>query len=168
MGKKSKRPNGNKSNNINNQPAQSQSPPQVPQPEPTNTNIAYPQSDGPSEEDLSCTQTDSPTLQKKLDQLTLFAKQNNRQNFVSQFVPLDLTNEDRDAFLNDLTNAPEAEGQWNNLIDEIEALALGKGVSRIEGDQKSKAIFYFEHPTLKGCDREVSFVCVGGEWRAEG
>mmetsp|Transcript_17989 Transcript_17989/g.22022 ORF Transcript_17989/g.22022 Transcript_17989/m.22022 type:complete len:162 (-) Transcript_17989:874-1359(-) len=128
----------------------------------------YPHSDGPSEEELSCLQTESQTLQMKLDQLTTLSHNNDRKQFVSQFVPLDLTQEDMDGYLHDLTLAPEAEGHWFNLIVEIEAIARGKGVTKIEGDQKSRAIFHFEHPTLKGCDREVSFTCVGGEWRAEG
>ena len=159
MGKKSKR-RSNGTSQINNHDTSetNQSPPPV----------VYPHSDGPSEEDLSCLQTDSPSLQQKLNQLATLANANDRAQFVAQFVPLDLTEDDMKGFLDDLTIAPEAEGQWNNLKVEIIALARGQGVTRIEGDQTTRAIFFFEHPTLKGCDREVSFLCTGGEWRAEG
>ena len=159
MGKKSKRRSDNEATNNNIAPDI--------QPHPSEQQ-PYPHSDGPSEEELTCLQTDSPSLQQKLDQLATLANSNDREQFVSQFVPLDLEVDDVKGFLNDLTVAAEAEGQWNNLKEEIVALARGKGVTRIEGDQTNRAIFFFEHPTLKGCDREVSFVCTGGEWRAEG
>ena len=47
-------------------------------------------------------------------------------------------------------------------------IAAGATVEKIEGDQTTKAVFFFPHPTLERCDREVVFVCVEGEWRAEG
>lgn len=125
-------------------------------------------SDGPSNEELACLSTSSESLQRKLDQLTAFALANDRAAFVSQFVPLDLSADDATAYLTDLTTAPEAEGQWRNVASEIGALAAGKQVERIEGDQVNQAVFFFEHPLLPGCDREVSFVCTNGEWRAEG
>ena len=163
MGKKSKRRIGADDSNTGSNELNSNThlQPQVPE------QTVY-RSDGPSEEELACLQTDSPTLQQKLDQLTLLAEANDREQFVSQFVPLDLTESEMKGFLSDLTVASEAEGQWKNLIEEIGALARGKGVSRIEGDQTTKAIFFFEHPSLKGCDREVSFICTNDEWRAEG
>jgi hypothetical protein len=131
--------------------------------------LQYP-SDGPSNEELDCLQTSSDSLQAKLDQLTRLALANDRAGFVSQFVPLDLVQVDAEAYLQDLTTAPEADGQWTNLASEIAALAAGKGVSKIEGDQITRAIFYFEHPLLPGCDREVTFVRAPGstEWRADG
>ena len=42
------------------------------------------------------------------------------------------------------------------------------GVQRIEGDQRNKATFFFAHAMLEGCDREVTFINVNDEWRAEG
>mmetsp|Transcript_11189 Transcript_11189/g.16940 ORF Transcript_11189/g.16940 Transcript_11189/m.16940 type:complete len:182 (+) Transcript_11189:207-752(+) len=181
MGKKSKRPNRSTTSSPSKNTDTTCTSQQQPQPQPqsqsqllppqnntTSTNNPYPQSDGPSEEDLSTLQTDSPSLQRKLDQLRTFAQKNDVQNFVEQFVPLDLTRDEKAQFLHDLTEAPEAEGQWTNLVQEITVLAAGVGVTKIEGDQISNAVFYFEHPVLKGCDREVSFICVGGEWRAEG
>ena len=127
--------------------------------------IYYP-SDGPS--DVELLQTTSGSLQAKLDQLTELGLANNRAEFVKQFVPLDLSPADTAGYLEDLTTAPEAEGQWRNLISEIAAIRCGKGVDRIEGDQASRAIFYFSYPLLEKCDREVAFCCIGGEWRAEG
>ena len=129
--------------------------------------VSYP-SDGPSQEESNSFQTSSASLQTKLDQLKLLAQANDRAGFVSQFVPLDLSPADMAAYLEDLSTAPEAEGQWTNLAAEIIAIANGKGLRNIEGDQLQNAIFFFEHPILTGCDREVSFVCTGGEWRAEG
>ena len=126
----------------------------------------YYASDGPS--DVELLQTTSSSLQAKLDTLTNLGLANDRAGFVSQFVPLDLSASDAAGYLQDLTTAPEAEGQWTNLIAEIAAIRCGKGVDRIEGDQVTRAVFYFNHPLLEACDREVSFVCIGGEWRAEG
>lgn len=125
----------------------------------------YP-SDGPS--DVELLQTTSDSLQAKLDKLTQLGLANDRANFVNEFVPLDLTEADKLGYLQDLTSAPEAEGQWNNLVAEIAAIRSGRGVDRIEGDQITRAVFYFSHPLLQNCDREVSFTCVHGEWRAEG
>mmetsp|Transcript_24607 Transcript_24607/g.57777 ORF Transcript_24607/g.57777 Transcript_24607/m.57777 type:complete len:178 (+) Transcript_24607:109-642(+) len=127
--------------------------------------IFYP-SDGPS--DVELLQTTSRSLQAKLDLLTRLGMENNRAAFVREFVPLDLSAADTKAYLEDLTTAPEAEGQWTNLIAEIAAIRCGKGVDKIEGDQVTNAVFYFEHPLLTKCDREVAFCCKGGEWRAEG
>ena len=125
----------------------------------------YP-SDGPS--DVELLQTTSLSLQAKLNQLTELGLANKRAEVVQQFVPLDLTSADESAYLQELTVAPEAEGQWRNLVAEIAAIRSGKGVDRIEGDQMNQAIFFFAHPLLEKCDREVAFCCVNGEWRAEG
>ena len=154
MGKKSRRPNKN-----NEQPMKSATA--------VTSDISYP-SDGPSEEELNSLQTSSSSLQAKLDQLVDLALANDREGFVNQFVPLDLSDADVAAYLKDLTTAPEADGQWKNLISEIAAIASGKGVNKIEGDQVTNAIFFFQNPIFKDCDREVSFTCLGGEWRAEG
>ena len=165
MGKKSKNPK--KANAKSPQPA-------TPQPAsagagPVPMEACYP-SDGPSNEELDCLQTSSESLQAKLDQLTALALANDRAGFVSQFVPLDLSPADTAGYLQDLTTAPEAEGQWTNLASEIATLSAGKGVTKIEGDQVTRAVFFFEHPLLPGCDREVTFVCdpATKEWRADG
>jgi hypothetical protein len=128
--------------------------------------VYYYPSDGPS--DVEQLQTTSASLQAKLNQLTeLGLIQNNCVEFVNQFVPLDLSEADKIAYLQDLTTA-EADGQWRNLVAEIAAIRSGKGVDRIEGNQQTRAVFYFRHPLLEQCDREVAFVCVRGEWRADG
>ena len=132
---------------------------------PTANPIFYP-SDGPS--DVELLQTTSRSLQAKLDLLTKLGMENDIAGFVKEFVPLDLSEMDANGYLQDLTTESEAEGQWRNLIAEIAAIRCGKGVDRIEGDQITIAIFYFEHPLLAKCDREVRFSCRGGEWRAEG
>jgi len=125
-------------------------------------------SDGPSEEELNCLQTSSASLQTKLDLLTDFALNNKRSDFVNAFVPLDLSHSDIDAYLHELTIGPEADGQWTNLIAEVAAITAGRGVTKIEGDQITNTVFFFQHPLFPGCDREVSFICTNGEWRAEG
>jgi hypothetical protein len=112
--------------------------------------------------------TVSASLQAKLNQLTELGLANDRSEFVKQFVPLDLGLADAEAYTQDLTTAPEAEGQWRNLVAEIAAIRSGHGVDRIEGDQVTRAAFFFQHPLEKSCDREVTFICVDGEWRAEG
>jgi hypothetical protein len=152
MGKKSRRPN---------KAAPGAKPPS------DAPDAAYP-SDGPSEEELNSLQTSSPSLQAKLDLLTDLALANDRGGFVNQFVPLDLTASDIAGYLQDLTTAPEADGQWKNLISEIAVIAAGRGVKKIEGDQVKNAVFFFQNPIFKECDREVSFNCTNGEWRAEG
>lgn len=158
MGKKSKR---NRPSTAPRTAEPSATPAAAPQTAP----VYYP-SDGPC--DIELLQTTSSTLQDKLDQLTQLGLTNDRQGFVEQFVPLDLSKQDAFAYLQDLTIAPEAEGQWTNLISEIAAIRSGKGVNKIEGDQISRAVFFFSHPLLEKCDREVAFCCVRGEWRAEG
>jgi len=163
MGKKSKNPNKKKaSTNIQ---ASSSSPSTTAT---STTTDPGARSDGPSEEEINAYQTTSRSLQAKLDQLTKLAIANDRRGFVEQFVPTDLSEADINGYLNDLTIASEAEGQWRNLIAEIVAIAAGKNVNRIEGDQINRAVFFFQHPLLEGCDREVAFICRNGEWRAEG
>jgi hypothetical protein len=125
-------------------------------------------SDGPSEEELNSLQTRSSSLQHKLDLLAELAIANNREEFVNQFVPLDLTPAEVAGCLADLTTEAEADGQWNTLTAEIAAITAGSKVNKIEGDQVSNAVFYFQHPLFEGCDREVAFRCIDGEWRAEG
>jgi len=159
MGKKSKRPS-KKADTY--QQAQTDNLP------PTAATVEHPTSDGPSQEEIDSHQTSSTSLQAKLDQLADLALSNDREGFVNRFVPLDLSSSDTAAYLKDLTTAPEAEGQWNHVRAEIIAIAAGKGVNKIEGDQVNDAVFYFQHPTLDGCDREVSFLCRNGEWRADG
>jgi hypothetical protein len=80
--------------------------------------VFYP-SDGPS--DVELLQTTSSTLQAKLNRLTQLGLANDRPGFVREFVPLDLSEADAGAYLQDLTTHAEADGQWNNLVAEIAA-----------------------------------------------
>ena len=175
MGKKNRRPNRNRNQQQHQPPLQATLDAAMSDlpaaaaaaiPPPTTTNPIFYPSDGPS--DVELLQTTSQSLQAKLDLLTRLGMENNRKEFVHHFVPLDLSPQDTNGYLSDLTSAPEAEGQWRNLIAEIAAIRCGKKVDRIEGDQVTSAVFYFEHPLLAKCDREVAFSCKGGEWRAEG
>jgi hypothetical protein len=166
MGKKSKRNKPAPVGRMPPEPSPSATPAAAPaQTHQTTAPVFYP-SDGPS--DVELLQTTSSTLQAKLDQWTQLGLDNNRKGFVEQFVPLDLSREDAIGYLQDLTIHPEAEGQWTNLISEIAAIRCGKGVHKIEGDQIHRAVFFFSHPLLETCDREVAFTCTKGEWRAEG
>ena len=109
--------------------------------------------------------TTNAALQQKLDELAAFASSGDRKAFVEAFVPLDCSPEDTANYLSVLT---EDDAEWAALSAEIQAIADGGTVEKIEGDEKTRTIFFFPHPTLARCDREVVFVCVEGEWRAEG
>ena len=114
--------------------------------------------------------TTNPHLQAKLDLLADLAAKGDRAGFVQVFVPLDLTPDETAGYLHDLSEGTEeSEHQWAFLAAEIAAIAAGTGVEQIKGDQASEATFYFPHPLMEGCDREVVFVCTGNnEWRAQG
>lgn len=109
--------------------------------------------------------TSNSALQAKLDQLKSLAEGNFIDNFVKEFVPSDLEEEDLVEFTKRQKDFPE---EWENLKSEIFAIATGTGVTRIEGDQTTTAVFYFRHPKVEQMDREVVFVCTDGDWRAEG
>ena len=109
--------------------------------------------------------TTNAALQQKLDELAAFAAQGDRKAFVEAFVPLDCSADDTSNYLSVLT---EDDAEWAALSAEIRAIADGATIEKIEGDQETTAVFFFPHPFLERCDREVVFVCVEGEWRAEG
>ena len=109
--------------------------------------------------------TTNAALQQKLDELSAFAAQGDRKAFVEAFVPLDCSADDTSNYLSVLTGDDD---EWAALSSEIQAIAAGATVEKIEGDEKTRAIFFFPHPFLERCDREVVFVCVNDEWRAEG
>jgi hypothetical protein len=46
---------------------------------------------------------------------------------------------------------------WEHLASEIKAIACGITVSKVEGDQETRAIFFFPHPLLDQCDVGESF-----------
>lgn len=117
--------------------------------------------------------TTNQELQRKLDELKSLAEGNMIDKFIQAFVPLDLEEADLLDFTRRQRDFPE---EWENLKDEICAIATGAGVTRIEGDQETTAVFYFKHPKVEQMDREVVFVFSppnppefpNGEWRAEG
>ena len=109
--------------------------------------------------------TTNAALQQKLDELAAFAAQGDRKAFVEAFVPLDCSADDTSNYLSVLTGD---DAEWAALSAEIQAIADGATIEKIEGDQETTAVFFFPHPFLERCDREVVFVCVGDEWRAEG
>ena len=117
--------------------------------------------------------TTNQELQRKLDELKSLAEGNMIDKFIQAFVPLDLEEADLLDFTRRQRDFPE---EWENLKDEICAIATGAGVTRIEGDQVTTAVFYFKHPKVEQMDREVVFVFSppnppefpNGEWRAEG
>jgi len=164
MGKKSKNPRKSAASSQHHDAPQHETPEAATE----TTTTGYP-SDGPSQEELNRLPTSSPSLQAKLDQLLALIEINDRAAFVEQFVPLDVSADDQQAYLENLTTHPEAASTWRNLAAELAAICCGQGVRHIEGDQIHRCVFFFAHPLLDGCDREVSFVCsVDGEWRAEG
>ena len=54
------------------------------------------------------------------------------------------------------------------LAAEIGVLASGEGVRKVIGDQVKTCEFHYAMPGRAFICREVVFVCVDGEWRAEG
>ena len=113
--------------------------------------------------------TSNNALQLYLDSLVVLIGDGNqdKKTFVDAFVPLDIGPEDIAAFVADLSE-PESD-QWTNLISEVQVIASGENTQKIEtAKDEKKVIFFFEHPILGGCDREVAFIFEEGEWRAEG
>jgi hypothetical protein len=115
-------------------------------------------------------------LQDYLLRLVVYIQSEDLPGFVSAFVPLDLSSDDREAFLKDLQTPPSeatgGENQWLNLSSEIQALSTGGKTKKIEMEKEDgtgdlKVVYYFEHPLLEGCDRECCFILKEGEWRAE-
>jgi hypothetical protein len=90
-----------------------------------------------------------------------------KAGFVAEFIPLDCTAEDRTGFLADLNDPEEGETQWTNLVAELQHIEAGNAHT-IDEDEADRVVFFFEHPLLDRCDREVVFTEVGGVWRAEG
>ena len=101
-----------------------------------------------------------------MDSLVEFGKRGAIDQFVRAFVPLDISEDDLVHYLKGLQDSKE---EWINLRLEIAVCASGKSVSRIEGDQETRAVFFFPSPNKNfDFDREVIFTCTDGEWRAEG
>lgn len=54
------------------------------------------------------------------------------------------------------------------MAAEMRVLASGDGVRRVLGDQVQRCEFHYAMPGRAFIGREVVFVCVDAEWRAEG
>jgi hypothetical protein len=90
------------------------------------------------------------------------------------FVPIDnIEEEDIIHFAGNLTSDDEF---FASFVREIQQCASGQGVEKIEGDQKSRAVFTLLPPqgtvsegSALDIVREVAFVNTNGQgWRAEG
>jgi hypothetical protein len=81
------------------------------------------------------------------------------------FVPHDLSADDTEAFAAELAADPP---RLQQLAAELMTCAAGRKVMAIRGDQSESAMFRFVMPGHETVAREVEFVCVGGDWRAQG
>lgn len=110
--------------------------------------------------------TTNPQLQMRLDLLSELGKRNDIRGFVRVFVPHDLTQEDTNYFAGELEGD---ETRWKQLVEEVTLIADGSRVTKIVGDQMTKAEFrYFMPNQSLNIHREVVFICENGDWRAEG
>lgn len=110
--------------------------------------------------------TTNPQLQMRLDLLAELGKRGDIRGFVRVFVPHDLDKDDTDYFAKELEEDPT---RWRQLVEEVSLIADGAKVTKIIGDQVSKAEFrYFMPNQSLSIHREVVFVCQNGDWRAEG
>ena len=112
--------------------------------------------------------TRSAALQAKLELLSARHAAGDVRGFCAAFLPRDLTPAEAAEFTAEL--GADAE-RWASLGAEVAALAQGLGVKRVVGDQVSRAEFRYLMPGRKPgvtINREVVFVCVEGDWRAEG
>jgi hypothetical protein len=109
-------------------------------------------------------------LRSLLEECAALARKDAISEFVKIFVPPDLSVEDAASFTKDLTEGEEAEGAWRNLKAEVIAITEGASTT-IEGDDvegSAEVKFFFIHPLLPDCDREVVFKCTDGTWHADG
>ena len=127
--------------------------------------------------------TTSTSLQESLDlwSVTLnsisalksgdIERKNALRSFTLLFVPLDVNEEDSNAYADSLYNDDE---YFESLRHEMNQCSSGNGVESIQGDQIVSAIFTLNKP--EGSDitidivRELSFASLdnGQTWRAEG
>ena len=107
--------------------------------------------------------TANAALQQKLDELAAFAAQNNIKAFVEAFVPLDCSPEDTANYLSVLT---EDDAEWAALSSEIQAIADGATVEKIEGNQKTRAVFFFPSAASTRTPSRVRRSHVGSDFPA--
>ena len=109
--------------------------------------------------------TSNTNLQAKLELWARQAMTGQVQDLCACFLPLDLGPEDAAAFATELVaDAPRLQ----QLGAELMACAAGRTVMAIGGDQQTRAMFRFVMPGHETIAREVEFVCVGEDWRAQG
>jgi SAM-dependent methyltransferase len=119
-----------------------------------------------------------PALQQQLDEWVVLlsavdgasadARQAAVTAFTALFVPLDLDPDDFEHFSSGLAG----DAAWfASLAAEVRTCASGEGVTELSEEEDRESVFGFKGLQEGGSDnifREVVFVCVGGQWRAEG
>ena len=105
--------------------------------------------------------TSIAALQEKLDQLYILARRDDREAFLSAYLPHGLEAKERQIYEKNFSG-----NAWDILCSEIVTTSSGADVSEIE-ETPTRCVFRFPHPVLDGYSREVGFRCVGGEWRAD-
>jgi hypothetical protein len=119
-----------------------------------------------------------PALQRQLDEWVVLlsavdgasvgARQAAVTIFTTLFVPLDLDPDDFEHFSSGLAG----DAAWfASLAAEVRTCASGEGVTELNEEEDRESVFGFKGLQEGGSDnifREVVFVCVGGQWRAEG
>ena len=112
------------------------------------------------------TKTTNAQLQQRLTLLAELGARGDVDSFVRVFVPHDLTQEDAEYFAGELK---EDATRWKQLVEELTLIADGSKVTKIVGDQVTKAEFRYFMPNQQlSIQREVVFTCENGDWRAEG
>jgi|TARA_B110000977_G_scaffold201228_1_gene294862 hypothetical protein len=110
--------------------------------------------------------TTNVSLQARLTLLATLGANGDIDGFVKVFVPHDLTQEDTTYFAGELK---EDATRWKQLVEELSLIANGSRVTKIVGDQVSKAEFRYFMPNQElSIHREVMFTCENGDWRADG
>ena len=110
--------------------------------------------------------TTNAQLQQRLTLLAELGARGDVDGFVRVFVPHDLTQEDTEYFAGELK---EDATRWKQLVEELTLIADGSKVTKIVGDQVTKAEFRYFMPSQQlNIQREVVFTCENGDWRAEG
>ena len=110
--------------------------------------------------------TTNAQLQQRLTLLAELGARGDVDGFVRVFVPHDLTQDDTEYFAGELK---EDATRWKQLVEELTLIADGSKVTKIVGDQVTKAEFRYFMPNQQlSIQREVVFTCENGDWRAEG
>merc|ERR1712216_408577 len=115
---------------------------------------------------------ENEALKAKLLLLHALAQDDKIDEFVSQFVPADISKDDMEFYADRLKSKSavgrKGESQWDILKAEIKVLANGP-LTHVDGDVESSSCICmtFQHPIEVLCDREVTFRFQNGDWRAD-